>query len=157
MLMGAVYEPRWLGALLRSVHPDVARRTVLAGQQPPGVVAAAYAAAEVFAFPSQTDTQALVLQEAALAGRPSVLADPLLHRHGPLGGRACWPGPTRAISATRSSTCWTTRLRPPRSGKPARPGPGGTPRATTRDAVCEVYRFAQARTGRFNTRGRTRR
>jgi glycosyltransferase involved in cell wall biosynthesis len=42
----------------------------------------------VFAFPSGTDTQALVLQEAALAGVPSVLVDPILHRRGALAGAA---------------------------------------------------------------------
>jgi class 3 adenylate cyclase len=43
---------------------------ILVGEQPPPVVAAAYGAADLFAFPSLTDTQALVLQEAALAGVP---------------------------------------------------------------------------------------
>lgn len=88
VLVGAVYERRWLARLLRDAGPGVADRVVLTGQQPPHVVAAAYAAANVFAFPSRTDTQALVLQEAALAGLPAVLADPALHRHGTLGGNA---------------------------------------------------------------------
>lgn len=86
VLMGALYDPRWFVGLLREAGPAIAERVVLTGQQPPEVVAAAYAAADVFAFPSQTDTQALVLQEAALAGVPSVLVDAVLHRHGPLGG-----------------------------------------------------------------------
>lgn len=83
VLIGAVYERRWLDRLLgkHNLHS----RVVITGQLPPDVVAAAYAGAEVFAFPSRTDTQGLVLQEAALAGVPSVLADPSLHRTGTLG------------------------------------------------------------------------
>ena len=52
------------------------------------MVAAAYASADVLAFPSRTDTQALVLQEAALCGVPAVLADAGLLRDGPLPGPA---------------------------------------------------------------------
>ncbi|WP_117211195.1 glycosyltransferase [Allorhizocola rhizosphaerae] len=83
VLIGAVYEHRWLNRLL--AKHGVADRVVITGQLPPSQVAAAYAGADVFAFPSQTDTQGLVLQEAALAGVPSVLADPSLHRMGALG------------------------------------------------------------------------
>ncbi len=86
VLVGAMYEPKWFAGLLRRSGPRLAERIVLTGQQPPDVVAAAYGAADVFAFPSLTDTQALVLQEAALAGLPSVLVDTELHRHGPLHG-----------------------------------------------------------------------
>jgi 1,2-diacylglycerol 3-alpha-glucosyltransferase len=93
VLVGAVYEPRWLAGLLRCGgaghgQPPLTERVVLAGEQPPDVVAAAYGAAQVFAFPSRTDTQALVLQEAALAGLPVVMVDPLLHAVSPLGGNA---------------------------------------------------------------------
>jgi glycosyltransferase involved in cell wall biosynthesis len=88
VLLGAVYEPRWLSALLRDAGPRVADRVVFAGEQPPHVVAAAYHAAHVFAFPSRTDTQALVLQEAALAGLPVVMVDPVLHAVCPLRGHA---------------------------------------------------------------------
>jgi 1,2-diacylglycerol 3-alpha-glucosyltransferase len=78
VLIGAVYEPRWLKRLIKS------DRIIVTGQQPPVEVAAAYREADVFAFPSLTDTQALVLQEAALAGVPSVLLDRVLHERGPL-------------------------------------------------------------------------
>jgi glycosyltransferase involved in cell wall biosynthesis len=71
--------------------PAAVSRVVLTGQQPPEVVAAAYALADVFAFPSRTDTQALVLQEAALAGVPVVAADPVLLRDGPLAGAGVCP------------------------------------------------------------------
>lgn len=95
VLIGAVYEHRWLSGLLESA--GVAHRTVLTGQQHPDVVAAAYRAADVFAFPSRTDTQGLVLQEAALAGLPIVMVDPTLHSGGPLAGAATlsepWPAP----------------------------------------------------------------
>lgn len=85
-LVGAVYEPRWLTRLLRT-H-GVGDRVVTTGQLPAGSVVEAYAAADVFAFPSLTDTQGLVLQEAALAGVPVVLSDNVLHAHGPLAGAA---------------------------------------------------------------------
>jgi glycosyltransferase involved in cell wall biosynthesis len=93
-LVGAVYEPRWLARLLRGA--GVADRVVLTGQQPPAVVSAAYRAADVFAFPSTTDTQALVLLEAAHSGLPVVMADPLLHAHGLLGDAALLAGPAPA-------------------------------------------------------------
>ncbi|APU16261.1 MULTISPECIES: glycosyltransferase [Actinoalloteichus] len=83
VLIGAVYERRWLTKLL--AEHGITDNTIILGQQPPDVVAAGYAASQVFAFPSMTDTQGLVLQEAALAGRPSVLCDPALHASGPLG------------------------------------------------------------------------
>jgi glycosyltransferase involved in cell wall biosynthesis len=86
LLMGARFESRWYAGLMRSLGPEVAARVIWTGQQPAEVVAAAYGLADVFAFPSRTDTQALVLQEAAHAGLPAVLADPVLHRHGALPG-----------------------------------------------------------------------
>jgi glycosyltransferase involved in cell wall biosynthesis len=82
VLVGAVYEPRWLRRMIRS------DRVIVTGQQPPEVVAAAYKRADVFAFPSGTDTQALVLQEAALAGVPAVLIDRVLFERGALAGAA---------------------------------------------------------------------
>ncbi|QMV84822.1 glycosyltransferase [Corynebacterium hindlerae] len=50
-------------------------QVILPGEQPHSELGAYYAMADVFAFPSTTDTQALVLHEAALAGLPIVLAD----------------------------------------------------------------------------------
>ena len=86
LLVGARYDARWFTGLLRGVGPAVAQQVIWVGEQPADVVAAAYGLADVFAFPSQTDTQALVLQEAAHAGVPAVLADPVLHRDGALPG-----------------------------------------------------------------------
>lgn len=48
---------------------------ILPGEQPREALGAFYGMADVFAFPSQTDTQALVLHEAALAGLPIVAVD----------------------------------------------------------------------------------
>jgi len=45
VLVGAMYEPKWFAALLRNTAPNLTERIVLTGQQPPDVVAAAYAAA----------------------------------------------------------------------------------------------------------------
>ncbi|WIM68696.1 glycosyltransferase [Corynebacterium breve] len=51
---------------------------LLPGEQPRESLGAFYGMADIFAFPSTTDTQALVLHEAALAGLPIVTADPEL-------------------------------------------------------------------------------
>ncbi|MFG1926622.1 glycosyltransferase [Cryptosporangium sp. NPDC048952] len=120
-LVGAVYERRWLSGLLRT-H-GVGDRVVTTGQLPAGAVAEAYAAADVFAFPSLTDTQGLVLQEAALAELPVVLSDTVLHAHGPLAGAAvCASGDEfadaiaelltdRDLAARTATACRTAALR----------------------------------------------
>ncbi|GAA2021298.1 glycosyltransferase [Polymorphospora rubra] len=86
VLVGAVYEQRWLRRLIDG--SGVGDRVVVTGQLSADQVTAACATAEVFAFPSSTDTQGLVLQEAALAGVPSVIVDADLHRAGALGDAA---------------------------------------------------------------------
>lgn len=48
---------------------------ILAGEKKREELGAWYGSADLFCFPSQTDTQALVLHEAALAGLPIVLVD----------------------------------------------------------------------------------
>jgi glycosyltransferase involved in cell wall biosynthesis len=157
MLVGAVYEPRWFAGLVRASGPAVASRIVLARQQPPQFVAAAYGAAEVFAFPSQTDTQALVLQEAALAGLPSVLADPVLHRIGPLGGRGVLAKPHPAAFADAISALLDEPARAKAVGAACAEWAARHTPAHYRAAISEVYHYACARAGSFNTRGRTRR
>ncbi|MEV7229634.1 glycosyltransferase [Polymorphospora sp. NPDC051019] len=92
VLVGAVYEQRWLRRLIDA--SGVGDRVVVTGQLPADQVTAACATAEVFAFPSSTDTQGLVLQEAALAGVPSVIVDADLHRAGALGDAAVLADPT---------------------------------------------------------------
>lgn len=57
-------------------HGAAAGNVILPGEQPREKLGAFYGMADVFAFPSQTDTQALVLHEAALAGLPIVSVDP---------------------------------------------------------------------------------
>ena len=52
-----------------------AGRIILPGEQKRDALGAYYGMADVFAFPSLTDTQALVLHEAALAGLPIVSVD----------------------------------------------------------------------------------
>jgi glycosyltransferase involved in cell wall biosynthesis len=91
VLVGAVYEPRWLRRLIAA--SGIADRVVVTGQLGPDEVAAAYATAAVFAFPSLTDTQGLVLQEAAHCGLPVLLADAQLHRTGVLGDTALLASP----------------------------------------------------------------
>jgi len=51
----------------------------LVGRVPREELAAYYGGADVFVFPSLTDTQALVLHEAALTGLPLVIVDPELN------------------------------------------------------------------------------
>lgn len=49
-------------------HAGLARRTVFAGTQPPAVVAEALAAADLFVFPSATETFGIAMIEAMAAG-----------------------------------------------------------------------------------------
>ena len=137
---GRVYEPRWLAGLLRR-GPAAVAASWSPASSPPRSSPPRTGAAEVFAFPSRTDTQALVLQEAALAGVPPVLVDPVLHRHGPLGGagllhraepgrvRRRHPAPARPIPAAAAP------------GRRRGGGPGGrhTP-ARYAAAMLDVYR-----------------
>ena len=51
-------------------------KVLFAGRLPRQKLSMAYQAADVFVFPSLTDTQGLVIQEAAHAGLPLVLCDP---------------------------------------------------------------------------------
>ena len=51
----------------------------LVGRVPHDELGTYYGSADVFVFPSQTDTQALVLHEAALCGLPLVIVDPELN------------------------------------------------------------------------------
>ncbi|WP_433380962.1 glycosyltransferase [Actinoplanes sp. CA-142083] len=68
-------------------------------------VPAAYRSASVFAFPSTTDTQGIVLHEAALAGLPIVMVDRELAAGHPLGEavRLADPAPASLASALRAS------------------------------------------------------
>jgi glycosyltransferase involved in cell wall biosynthesis len=97
VLTGAVYDLPWLRRLLDA--NGIADRVVCTGELPGAEVAAAYAAADVFAFASRTDTQGLVLQEAALAGLPVVMVDAALNDLGALAGAAHCVAPTAAALA----------------------------------------------------------
>ncbi|MEV0610533.1 glycosyltransferase [Polymorphospora rubra] len=161
VLVGAVVEPRWLTARLRAAGPYVTDRIILTGQQPPEEVAAAYRAADVFAFPSLTDTQALVLQEAALAALPAVLVDPGLHRHGPLAGAAVRtdPDPDSFAAGIRGLLDHPDTAR--RTGRQAAVNAGRHTPARYAEAMCDVYAHASTRAGavragRLSDRGRTR-
>jgi glycosyltransferase involved in cell wall biosynthesis len=143
VLVGAVYEPRWLAGLVRSAGPGVADRVVVAGELPPTGVAAAYATARAFAFPSRTDTQALVLQEAALAGVPVVMVDPVLHAAGPLDGHAVLADPdprTLGAELVRALNPPTRALADRAATRAARHTPAGYAAA-----VEQAYRYARAR------------
>jgi glycosyltransferase involved in cell wall biosynthesis len=145
VLVGAVYDPRWVAELLRSVGPAVASRVTLVGQQPPGVVAAAYGAAEVFAFPSTTDTQALVLQEAAHAGVPAVLVDAELHQHSPLAGAAVRTAPTAEDFAAGVLGLLTDPAAARQLGAAAADRAARHTPASYAAAICDVYAHAERR------------
>lgn len=71
----------------------LAAHTVVTGALDGAEVHAAYDASDVFAFPSATDTQGIVLHEAALAGVPIVMTDRQLHDSHPLADAACLTEP----------------------------------------------------------------
>lgn len=147
VLIGAVYERRWLDKLL-TAH-GVARQTIVVGEQPPEIVAAGYSACQVFAFPSQTDTQGLVVQEAALAGRPALLADPLLHASGPLGDAAALAPATvegygDALLALLADPVAARRL-----GEAAQMRAGNHTPARYAEAMHQVYQYVLERNGRL--------
>ena len=148
VLVGAVYEARWFTGLLRAMPPAAASRVVLTGQQPPEVVAAAYALADVFAFPSRTDTQALVLQEAALAGVPVVAADPVLLRSGPLAGAGVCPPDGPAAFATALHDLLDDPARAAAVSVAARANAARHTPARYAGAVLDVYHHARDRHAR---------
>ncbi|MFI5843690.1 glycosyltransferase [Catenuloplanes sp. NPDC051500] len=157
VLVGATFDRRWLTGLLEAIGPEAAARVTVVGEQPSHVVAAAYGAAEVFVFPSLSDTQALVLQEAALAHVPAVMCDEVLHAQGPLGGAARLASPdpagfADAVLALLADPAEARRIGAAAAGQAARHTP-----AAYAETMCEVYSFAGAAAGRLNDRGRTRR
>jgi 1,2-diacylglycerol 3-alpha-glucosyltransferase len=102
VLVGSVYDQPWLDRAI--AEAGVGHRVVLAGQLPPEEVRAAYGLAQrsggLLAFPSRTDTQGLVLQEAALAGGPAVMTDADLCARGALAGAAlCAPATPAGFAA----------------------------------------------------------
>ena len=70
VLVGSGPEEEALRQLAEGL--GVGERVVFTGQLSPEVVADAYASADIFVFPSVTETQGLVLVEAMAAGLPVV-------------------------------------------------------------------------------------
>ncbi|MEJ3745995.1 glycosyltransferase [Actinomycetes bacterium KLBMP 9797] len=86
--------------LRRLLHQTgLAAHTVVTGTLRGADVTAAYRAGSVFAFPSLTDTQGIVLHEAALAGLPIVMTDGRLHGSHPLAGAMRLTDPAPAAFA----------------------------------------------------------
>ncbi|MFF5288627.1 glycosyltransferase [Paractinoplanes globisporus] len=96
---------RRLGLRRRLDRAGLTSSTLVTGVLHDEEVLAAYRGAGVFAFPSTTDTQGLVLHEAALAGLPIVMVDRELAAGHPLGGavRLADPEPASLASALRAS------------------------------------------------------
>lgn len=76
MLVGDDKNRTQLQRLARSL--GLAKRIIFTGYIERQQLGPAYRAAQVFAFPSRTDTQGLVIHEAAWAGLPIVMSDPLI-------------------------------------------------------------------------------
>ncbi|MDR7324261.1 MULTISPECIES: glycosyltransferase [Catenuloplanes] len=157
VLVGAVFERRWLAGLIEAAGPAAADRITVAGEQPSHVVAAAYGTADAFVFPSLSDTQALVLQEAALAGVPAVMCDEVLHGQGPLGGAAVLARPEPGHFADTVLDLLADPDRARTIGAAAAVQAARHTPAAYAETMCEVYSFASAAAGRLNDRGRTRR
>jgi glycosyltransferase involved in cell wall biosynthesis len=82
LLVGPIFKKRQFGRLLRRTGID--DQVIITGPLSPIYVWQAYCASDVFAFPSLTDSQGVVLDEAALAGLPIVLTDADLYHAHPL-------------------------------------------------------------------------
>jgi glycosyltransferase involved in cell wall biosynthesis len=140
-------EPRARLVLVGPVYgqePPAGHRIVLTGQLPPEQVAAAYALTQrsggVLAFPSQTDTQGLVLQEAAHAGVPAVMTDAELCARGALAGAAlCAPATADGFAAAVTALLANPVLARSLADRARRAALAHTP-ATYADAMLEVYR-----------------
>jgi len=96
---------RRLGLARRLARAGLTEHTAVTGVLHGDEVLAVYRNASVFAFPSTTDTQGIVLHEAALAGLPIVLVDRDLAAAHPLGGtaRLAEPAPESLAAALRAS------------------------------------------------------
>lgn len=82
LLVGPAYGRRRIEKLLRILQ--IRDRVIIAGPLHPDDVAIAYKASDVFVFPSKTDSQGIVLDEAIASALPVVLADPDLFASHPL-------------------------------------------------------------------------
>ena len=91
----------------------------LAGEVPHDRLGAYYASADLFVFPSSTDTQALVLHEAAHTGLPLVLVDPGLRLVADEGVNAPFAAPEPAALG-RTILDFLTDLRDPDTASTAR-------------------------------------
>jgi glycosyltransferase involved in cell wall biosynthesis len=96
---------RRLGLARRLARANLTEHTAVTGALHGDEVLAVYRNAGVFAFPSSTDTQGIVLHEAALAGLPIVLVDRELAAAHPLGGtaRLAEPSPGSLAAALRAA------------------------------------------------------
>lgn len=93
---GFAYKDELESAAAR--HPYGAR-IIFTGKIPREKLAAAYEAADVFIFPSLTDTQALVLNEAAHHGLPIVWCDPQVNQVARDGSNATLAQPDKTSIA----------------------------------------------------------
>ncbi len=78
VLAGGFSHAEELKKLAKELKID--KKTIFAGRVPRSDLGHYYAASDIFCFPSLTDTQALVLNEAAHAGLPIIWCDPGLNK-----------------------------------------------------------------------------
>jgi glycosyltransferase involved in cell wall biosynthesis len=104
LVLAGPVSPR-LGLARRLVDRNLREHVDVTGTLHGAEVPAAYRSASVFVFPSTTDTQGIVLHEAALAGLPIVMVDRELAAGHPLGGtlRVADPAPAPLASALRAA------------------------------------------------------
>jgi hypothetical protein len=114
---------------LAEKYPNV----VFAGAKFGEELARYFACADVFCFPSLTDTFGLVILEAMAAGVPvAAFSAPGSDRHHPrLGGRRAGPGPDRRACARPAWPAWTSTTRRCASSPRASRG-APAPRSSTR-------------------------
>jgi glycosyltransferase involved in cell wall biosynthesis len=115
----------------------VSDRVRFAGALPPAAMPDVYAACDAFAFTSLTDTQGLVLAEAAAAGLPIVAADSAVARETAGAGADVVPAAPAAFGRALA-----VAARRPRAAAPDPAGASGT--AAFARAMQDVYRAAQS-------------
>jgi 1,2-diacylglycerol 3-alpha-glucosyltransferase len=109
-----------VGPVSRRLRRRLPADAVVTGTLSGAEVQAAYEAATVFAFPSATDTQGIVLHEAALAGLPIVMVDRRLHAGHPLAPAIRLTDATPAAFAAGVSDLLVNRDDATRLGERAR-------------------------------------
>jgi glycosyltransferase involved in cell wall biosynthesis len=133
-------DVRCARGLKRRLREARLRNVVLTGEVERGCLAGLYERAELFVFPSLTDTQGLVLQEAAHAGLPIVVVDGELRSPG--ATTVCEPSP-RALAAAMADVLGDD-FRPATPCRATRAAEARDASARDRHAMTEIYQTMTA-------------